>query len=98
MSSAGSRLDGLITHAMDAQEIDVLVATSPKPSDDVTLHRLEMTDELAQEFRDSALKATPEEGGVVLVPYNATYIGPRRTSSCISLLGPPRGGELLVVS
>ena len=73
MSSAASLLDGLISHVLDAKQIDVLLATSPKPADDVTLYRLEMTDELAQEFSDSALEATPEEDGVVMVPYNATY-------------------------
>jgi hypothetical protein len=73
MNKTPSPLEGLISHVLDADEINVLVATSKNREDPIELHRLQLTDELTEEFRDAALEVLTEPDDVILVPYEASY-------------------------
>lgn len=65
---------GIIEHVESAPDVNVVVATAPRRDDPVALHRLGMTNEVAQEFRGAAYSALPDdEDDVILVPYDATY-------------------------
>jgi hypothetical protein len=74
MSKANQILTGIIEHVEEAEDVNVLIATSPRRDDPVALHRLSMTNEVAQDFRDAAYNALPDdEDEVILVPYDPTY-------------------------
>lgn len=72
-TTSPSPLVGLIEHVLDADEINVLVATSPKRDDPVDLHRLQLGPDLQEEFRDAALTILTDPNEVILVPYEPTY-------------------------
>lgn len=74
MSKSNDILAGIIEHVEEAPDVNVVVATAPRRDDPVALHRLGMTNAVAQEFRDAAYNALPDdEDEVILVAYDATY-------------------------
>lgn len=74
MSSRNQILHGLISHVEEATETNVVVATSPRRDEEVELHRLSLTADLAEDFRDAAYGVLPDdEDEVMLVPYDPTY-------------------------
>lgn len=76
MSSGNEILYGIIRHVEDARESNVVVATARRRDDPIALHRLTLTNELAEEFRDAAYGILPEdEDEVIIVPYDPTYRG-----------------------
>lgn len=67
-------LYGIIGHVEEASETNVMVATSRRRDEPIALHRLTLTAQLADDFRDVAYGILPEdEGEVILVPYDPTY-------------------------
>jgi hypothetical protein len=74
MSDGNEILYGIIGHVKDADDCNVVVATARRRDDPIALHRLSLTDELAQEFQDAGYRVLPDdEDGVILVPYDPTY-------------------------
>lgn len=72
-TASPSPLEGLIDHVLDADEINVLVATAKRRDDPVDLHRLQIGPELQEEFRDAALSVLSDPNDVILVPYDPIY-------------------------
>lgn len=74
MSNSNEILYGVISHVEEASDVNVVVATAKRRDDPVSLYRLGLSAELAEDFRDAALAALPDtEDEVILVPYAATY-------------------------
>lgn len=67
-------LYGIIQHVEEAPDVNVVVATSPTRDAPVELHRLGITEELAEDFGNAAYSGLPDdEDEVILVPYDPTY-------------------------
>jgi len=95
MTESPSPLEGLVQHVLDADEINVLVATSKKRDDPVEFHRLQFGEELQEEFRDAALVVLDDPDDVILVPYDAVYQPAFGELLCLRLDDAPRVEELI---
>lgn len=74
MSNSNEILHGVISHVEEATETNVVVATSPRRDEDVELHRLALSAELADKFSAAAYNVLPDdEDEVILVAYDPTY-------------------------
>lgn len=74
MSNGNDIIEGILEHVEDAPDVNVVVATAPRRDDPVALHRLGMTTAVAQDFRDGAYNALPEDlDEVTLVAYDPIY-------------------------
>jgi hypothetical protein len=74
MNNGNEILYGIIEHIENAPGVNVVVATAPRRDDPIALHRLTLTHELAEDFRDAAYTALhDDEDEVILVPYDGTY-------------------------
>ncbi len=90
---------GIIEHVETAPDVNVVVATAPRRDDPVALYRIGMTNEVAQEFRDAAYSALPDdEDDVILVPYDATYRPQPHELMYIALDDAPDVAELVEVA
>lgn len=96
MTKTNQILTGIIEHVEEAPDVNVVVATAPRRDDPVALHRLGLTDAVAQDFRDAAYNALPDdEDEVILVPYAATYRPQPHELMYIALDGAPEVAELV---
>jgi hypothetical protein len=96
MSDGNDILYGIIGHVEDAADCNVVVATARRRDDPIALHRLSVTDELAQEFRDAVYGVLPDdENDVILVPYDPTYRPQSHELMLLALDDAPEIAELV---
>lgn len=99
MSNGNEILYGIIQHVKDAAEANVVVATSRRRDDPIALHRLTLTNELAEDFRDAAYSVLPDdEDEVILVPYDPTYRLQSHELMFLDLDEAPEIGELVALA